>query len=126
MIHLDTNLLIRIAQADKRVIGACEEWLESGESFAVSSIVWFEFICGPLAADDVRLIERVVAGRILPFSEPQAEHAAALFNAAGSKRAGRWDCMIAAAALAEDARLATLNPRDFGAFADAGLRLATI
>ncbi|MDN5864110.1 MAG: type II toxin-antitoxin system VapC family toxin [Gammaproteobacteria bacterium] len=126
MIHLDTNLLIRTTQADKRVVRACEVWLAAGEALAASSVSWFEFTCGPLTVEDVRLVERIVSGRIVPFTMPQAERAAALFNAAGRKRPSRWDCMIAAAAMADGARLATLNPRDFGRFADAGLQLATI
>ncbi|MGH8148302.1 MAG: type II toxin-antitoxin system VapC family toxin [Rhodanobacteraceae bacterium] len=125
MIHLDTNLLIRIAQADKRIIRACQGWLEE-EELAVSSVAWFEFICGPLGAEDMQLMERLVEGRILPFSVPQAEQAATLFNKAGRKRASRWDCMIAAAALYGNARLATLNPNDFKHFGDAGLELAPI
>lgn len=125
MIHLDTNLLIRLAQADKRIIRACQGWLEE-EQLAVSSVAWFEFICGPLRAEDIQLIERLVEGRILPFTVPQAERAAALFNSAGRKRASRWDCMIAAAALYDNARLATLNSSDFKHFGDAGLRLASI
>lgn len=95
-------------------------------SLAVSSVAWFEFICGPLGTQDVRLIERLVEGRIVPFSVPQAEQAAALFNGAGRKRANRWDCMIAAAALYGNARLATLNPNDFKQFDGAGLRLVAI
>lgn len=125
MIHLDTNLLIRIAQADKRIIRACRGWLEE-EELAVSSVAWFEFICGPLSAEDIRLIERLVEGRVLPFTVPQAERAAALFNSAGRKRASRWDCMIAAAALYDNARLATLNPNDFKHFGEAGLELVPI
>ena len=45
------------------------------------------------------------------------------FNAIGRKRSARYDCMIAATAIQNDARLATNNVADYRAFAPLGLRL---
>lgn len=126
MIQLDTNLLIRAAHADAQAMRAFERWLDEEETPAISSIAWFEFICGPLHEDALDLVARVITGNIFPFDSMQAQRAADLFNATGRKRNARWDCMIAAAAMSEDARLATLNPRNFARFADAGLKLAAI
>lgn len=125
-IHLDTNLLIRTAQADGRATRALARWLDEGETLAVSAVTWFEFVCGPLEEGAVNLVSRIIAGGIIAFDPAQAERAAVLFNAAGRKRASRWDCMIAAAAIETEARLATLNRNDFKPFAVAGLRLATL
>jgi predicted nucleic acid-binding protein len=126
VIHLDTNLLIRATHADTRVVGALEHWLEKGETLAVSSIAWFEFICGPLGADAANLVARIATGGIAAFGAMQAERAAELFTTTGRKRASRWDCMIAAAAIEADASLATLSRANFQPFAAAGLRLSAL
>jgi predicted nucleic acid-binding protein len=121
VIHLDTNILIGLADADTSVIRAVGRWLDDGESLAVSAIAWFEFSCGPLDEQALDLIEHVISGRIIRFNAAQASRAAGLFNSAGRRRASRWDCMIAAAALESSARLATLNGSDFARFEGLGL-----
>ena len=92
----------------------------------MSSIAWFEFHCGPLERDAIELIEQVVAGRVVAFNANHAQRAAQLFNSAGRRRASRWDCMIAAAAIESRARLATRNAGDFARFKAYGLDLAAI
>lgn len=126
MIHLDTNVLIGLADADTSVTRAVGRWLDEGESLAVSSIAWFEFSCGPLDEQALDLIEHVISGRIIRFNATQAVRAARLFNTAGRRRTSRWDCMIAAAALDSSARLATLNGDDFARFESEGLALAAL
>lgn len=126
MIHLDTNVLIGLAEAETTVIRAVERWLDAGEALGVSSVAWFEFRCGPLDDDSIALVEHVVSGRIIVFSAAHAERAAELFNSAGRQRTSRWDCMIAAAAIESAARLATLNRADFARFRADGLELVAI
>jgi len=126
MIHLDTNVLIGLAEADTPIVRAIGRWLDDNEKLAVSSIAWFEFSCGPLEADAIELIEQVIAGRIVVFNATHAQRAANLFNGAGRQRASRWDCMIAAAAIESRARLATRNGTDFARFKTYGLELAAI
>jgi predicted nucleic acid-binding protein len=126
VIHLDTNVLIGLADADDTVVHAIGKWLDAGESFAVSAIAWFEFSCGPLDGESLGLIEYVIAGRVVRFTATQAVRAATLFNHSGRQRTSRWDCMIAAAAIENRARLATLNNADFSRFRAHGLELAAI
>jgi predicted nucleic acid-binding protein len=126
MIHLDTNVLIGLAETETSIVRTIGKWLENDEKLAVSSIAWFEFNCGPLERDAIELIEQVIAGRVVVFNAEHARRAADLFNSMGRQRATRWDCMIAAAAIESRARLATRNSADFARFKTHGLELATI
>ncbi len=126
MIHLDTNVLIGLADAETPIVRAVERWLNANEPLGVSSVAWFEFNCGPLEADAIDLVNHVISGRVVAFNAAHAERAAELFNSAGRQRASRWDCMIAAAAIESGARLATLNGADFSRFKPAGLGLVAI
>jgi predicted nucleic acid-binding protein len=126
VIHLDTNVLIGLAEAETPIVRAIGRWLDDGEALGVSSVAWFEFNCGPLDADAIELIDQVISGRVVAFNTSHAERAAELFNSAGRQRASRWYCMIAAAAIESGARLATRNRADFGRFKTAGLDLVAI
>jgi predicted nucleic acid-binding protein len=126
MIHLDTNVLIGLAEAETSIVRTVGKWLDGNEKLAVSSVAWFEFRCGPLDGDAIELIEQVIAGRIVVFNAAHAQRAAELFNSAGRQRASRWDCMIAAAAIETRARLATRSGADFARFASYGLELVAI
>lgn len=126
MIHLDTNVLIGLAEAETPIVRAVERWLNDREPIGVSAVAWFEFNCGPLDPEAVELIDYVISGRIVAFNGTHAKRAAELFNSAGRQRASRWDCMIAGAAIESGARLATRNRADFTRFKTAGLDLVAI
>ena len=49
--------------------------------------------------------------------------AANLFNQTGRKRGSRFDCLIAATAILNQAELATINQSDFKVFTAHGLKL---
>jgi len=89
----------------------------------MSSVAWTEFLCGPLDARAASLAATLVDRR-LDFTTEMAEVAARLFNLTGRRRNSMTDCMIAAAAIAEDTAIATGNPRDFSRFEEHGLALA--
>ena len=120
MTHLDTSFLIRALVSGSQEDAQLREWLSSETPLAISAVAWAEFLCGPLAADDLSLAAAVV-GEAVPLTADHAVTAAALFNAAGRKRGSFVDCLIASVAIEEDARLATTNPKDFKGMA--GLRL---
>ena len=88
----------------------------------VSTIAWAEFLCGPIVPAEKELPLQVVDGR----RDLDVEHAgiaARLFNESGRRRRSLSDCLIAAAAIHDDARLATMNVDDFRRLEPAGLKL---
>lgn len=123
MIHLDTSFLVRALIPGTPEDVKLRRWVEEGEALIMSSVAWAEFLCGPLDGGDVELAERFVERR-QDFTPDQAVVAARLFNDAGRRRGTIIDCMIAAAALADGAPIATSNVADFSRFAAAGLQMA--
>jgi len=125
VIHLDSNFLIDGVAPDTAETAKIAAWLGAGESVACSSIAWVEFLNGPVQPDHERVArDRFLIGGILPFDEAQAALAARLFNLTGRRRALKFDCFIAAAAITSGARLATRNTADFALFVPHGLQLA--
>ena len=123
MIHLDTSFLIRAVVAGSLEDKRLRRWLRTDETVRISSLVWAEFLCGPVsstAAEDVAEL----FGEPVQFEGIDATLAAQLYNLGGRRRGSMIDCMIAAVALRDQARLATGNPGDFRRFASTGLRLA--
>lgn len=115
MICLDTNYLILALVKGSQEADELVDWHESGEKLITPSIVWYEFLCGPVDEDQV-LVVRTLLEKIVPFGEKESAIAAQLFNAAGRKRKLRVDAMIAATAIAAKAPLATNNQADFQLF----------
>jgi predicted nucleic acid-binding protein len=127
MIILDTNVVsaLMLREPDAAVVS----WLDrqAAESVWITSITVFEIRFGlallpsgrrrrGLAEAFARTVEEDFEGRVLPFEEESARHAAEL----GAKRrlAGRpidfRDVEIAGIAASKEAALATGNIRDFG------------
>lgn len=123
MIHLDTNLLIAASRPGDAHAAVVGKILRSGAEFAVSSVVWMQFLSRPVEAVRRLALRKILAGGIVPFDEAAAVLAGELFQSSGSKRSTRMDTMIAAAALLSDAELATMNPEDFLPFQAFGLRI---
>lgn len=123
MIHFDTSFLIRSLLARSPESERLEAWAQANETFAMSAIAWTEFLCGPLDATSVSLAA-VIIDRRFDYTAEVGELAARLFNGTGRRRNSLIDCMIAAAAIAEGAPIATSNPRDFSRFEAHGLALA--
>ena len=124
MIHLDTSFLIRAfipaTPEDRRLRG----WLSARDPIGLSSITWAEFLCGPVTTLVVEEAAEAL-GEPEAFDGAHATLAAELFNVAGRRRGSLADCMIAAAAIRANARLATSNPADFRPFTTHGLTLTT-
>jgi predicted nucleic acid-binding protein len=122
VICLDTNYLIMGLVRNSREMERILAWAENGERFSVSSIVWYEFACGPVTRAQISAMRDLV-DEVVPFDVQHAEESARLFNAVGRRRQLRVDAMIAATAVLRDVPLATGNQTDFTPFAEHGLRL---
>lgn len=122
MLHFDTNALIALPYWARNGNAVIQRVLD-GEPVAVSAMVWYEFLIGPVEYAEVELARAFVQGRIIAAEEADAELAAALFNVAGRQRNLKTDALIAAIAMRADAVLVTLNTPDFQPFAGHGLRL---
>ena len=123
MIHLDANFLIRAIEPGSSEDRAITGWYDAGETFAISAVAWAEFMCGPLDQSELDTAAGIIR-QYIDFTPAQAEIAAHLFNQSGRRRGLFADCMIAAAAIAERAPIATGNVKDFRRFEAEGLTLA--
>lgn len=122
MIHLDTSFLIRALVPGTEQDRELRRWLAEGESVAMSSVAWAEFLCGPVEPGAVEAVAGLLSDRV-PFDAEDAVRTAELFNALGRRRGSLLDCMITAVALGSEAPLATANPSDFRPFEGQGLRV---
>jgi len=122
-IQLDTSFLIRALVSDSTESRALRNWLRSGQVVSISTLVWGEFLCGPLEDGVEELAGRVVR-RHVSLGTDQAAAAARLFNETGRRRGSFQDCVVAATAMIAGAQLATSDLGDFERFGALGLELA--
>jgi len=128
LIHLDTNVLIRLPHLAERRHPFLDR-LASGEAIGMSAIAWFEFCSGlekGIAPDELAFARVLVGEYLMPFDEASATLAARLFNSAGRRRRLKSDACIAATAIRAGAEFATLNGPDFEPFVPLGLRLLAL
>ena len=123
MIHLDTNMLVELVAVGSPGGRRILQWVGSGREIGASAIAWSEFCNGPLSLAQKDAAFNVLNRRIADFDWLQGETAARLFNLTGRRRGSHADCMIAAAAMASGATLATRNISDFERFLEYGLGL---
>ena len=126
MIHLDTNVLVDLATAGSLAGLSAKSWLEAGETLGTSAIAWSEFCNGPLSSAQKDAVFAVLGQQISDFTWREAENAARLFNLGGRRPGSHAHCMLAAAAMAAGATLATFNVADFSRFVPMGLSLEPI
>lgn len=115
MILLDTSALIDSLTGPRRSARALRRAIEGGERAVLATIVLYEWLRGPrlpgeLAAQEA-LFPREAA---IAFGAAEATKAAELYRAAPGARGREIDLAVAACAICWDARLWTLNVKDFG------------
>ena len=123
LISLDTNHLIRVLVPGTAEAAQVALWLGQGASLTCSSIVWYEFLCGPMGETEMAIAQDLLSGGIMPFGSKETVTASKLYNATGRKRHLRIDSMIAASSIVQGSFFATCNIDDFQLFVPFGLRL---
>ena len=126
MLHLDTNLMIDLVTAGSPHAHVIKGWLQAGQQLACSAVAWSEFCNGPHSKQQKDAVHAVLEGRVQEFTQEQAEQASRLFHYTGRIRGSHSDCMIAAAAMASGAEIATRNIKDFQRFLPHGLKLLEV
>ena len=125
-LFLDTNLLIDLVTAGSPHIALIRQWLSDGEKLATSAIAWSEFCNGPHSKEQKDAVYHVIEGRVIDFTQREAENASRLFHLTGRRRGSHSDCMIAAAAISGGIPVATRNIADFKKFVPLGLKLRAV
>ena len=115
-----------MAAFDQSVMDFVEQQLAQGEEIVVCSIVWYEFLVGPINQNEIAFVLSFLARAPITIDEPLAQQAAKLFNQTGRARKRKTDTMIAATALAFGGRIATGNAQDFQCFDPFGLKSVEI
>lgn len=115
MIVVDTSALVDSLTGRRRSAAVMRALLVEGERLVLPALVLYEWWRGPrlepeIAAQEA-LFPRTAA---LAFGPEEAAVASRLYRALSRPRGREIDLAIAAHAIALDARLWTLNPRDFG------------
>lgn len=114
MIALDTSVLVDALTGPKRSAPALRRALEAGERLLLPSLVLYEWLRGPRRREELAAQEALLPReQAIPFGCGEAALAARLYAAVDRPRGREVDLAIAAAALAREARLWTLNPEDF-------------
>lgn len=126
MILLDTGYLLRILVADSPESVRTLAWYQAGVHLCTSSLNWYEFLCGPVDDDGIRIVQSLLQDRVLPFTIDHAAEAARLFAATDCKQELRGIIMVATAAIKANAELATADIEAYSRFRRFGLSLAEI
>jgi predicted nucleic acid-binding protein len=114
VIHLDTSALIASITADRPAAPFLRSLISDGERLGVSTLVLFEWWRGPRLEQELAYQELLLPrGAAVAFGAREARLASDLYTQLGRPRQRSIDIAIAACALAQEAALWTLNPKDF-------------
>jgi predicted nucleic acid-binding protein len=114
MIHLDTSSLIAALTGPRPAAPLLRAWIHDGQRLGVSTLVLYEWWRGPRTREELADQETFFpAAAAVAFSRREAEVAADVYRRLQRPRQREIDIAIAACAIANDATLWTLNPRDF-------------
>ena len=114
MIHLDTSVLIDALTGPRRSAATLRGVLDQGERIAIDTLVLYEWLRGPRCETELAHQEALLpAAEARPFGQREAMLAAELYRAVPRGRQRALDLAVAACALANGARLWTLNAEDF-------------
>ena len=114
MIHLDTSALIGALAGQRTSLPVLRRCIADHTRLGVCTIVLYEWWRGPRTADELSYQELLLpAQAAFTFGARVAQIAAEIYLRLKRPRTRAADIAIAACAIAQDAALWTLNPRDY-------------
>jgi predicted nucleic acid-binding protein len=114
LIVLDTSVLIDALSGPRRSAAVLRSAIQAGERILLPSLVLYEWLRGPRLPQELAAQEALFPSALaLAFGPAEAARAAQLYVSLPRGRGREIDLAIAACALTLDARLWTLNVRDF-------------
>jgi len=114
MIHLDTSALVAAFAGSSTALQRLRELIADGERPGMSTLVLYEWWRGPRTPQELADQEAMLpSAQAFPFGSREADIAASLHRELARRRRRSLDIAIAACAIAQNAALWTLNPRDF-------------
>jgi predicted nucleic acid-binding protein len=114
IVHVDTSALVDALTGPRRSIGTLIGLADRGHRLDISTIVLYEWLCGPRTKGELLAQEELFpAERATVFGAAEAAIAARLYREMPGARPSETDLAVAACALANRAALWTLNPADF-------------
>ncbi len=114
MIVIDTSALVDALTGSRRSGPALRRLLERGERLNAPTLVLYEWFRGPRLAEELVAQEALLPRtQAITFGVEQAELAANIYAEVEQPRGREIDIAIAACALSCQARIWTLNTRDF-------------
>lgn len=115
MILLDTSILVDSLTGPRRSAPKLRGALDEGARILLPALVLYEWLRGPRIDPELAAQEALFPPTsAVPFGPEEAALAAELYHRVASPRKREIDLAIAACALIREARLWTLNERDFG------------
>ncbi len=115
MIVVDTSALVDSLTGPRRSAARMRALLAEGERLVLPALVLYEWWRGPRLEPETAAQEALFPrSTALAFGPEEAAVASRLYRSIPRPRGREIDLAIAAHAIALDARLWTLNPRDFG------------
>ena len=113
-VHLDTSALVGALAGPRGSFDRLRQLVDAGHRPRLSTIVLYEWLRGPRTASERRTQEELLPrDAAVPFDADAAARAAVLHAQLPHPRGRDLDLAIAACALAHEATLWTLNPKDF-------------
>jgi predicted nucleic acid-binding protein len=114
IVHVDTSALIDALTGPRRSLPRLTALVHEGHRVAMSSLVYYEWRCGPRTRAELTAQESVLPLEgVVAFDAGTAALAASLYAKVPRPRGREIDLAIAACALFHGAALWTLNAADF-------------
>ena len=114
MIHLDTSALVAAFAGSPAALRRLHQLIADGERPGISTMVLYEWWRGPRTRQELADQEAFLpSAEAFPFGRREAEIAAGIYRELKRPRSRSSDVVIASCAIAQNAALWTLNPRDF-------------